>query len=95
MSLVLLCLLLPQLAVSDSLSATPSPTDDTAKPLEFSQGQKVILYSTGGGALFIIIAGGILTIWCRKRNAPAGQVLITDDGDVPLPQTETYRAENL
>jgi hypothetical protein len=41
-----------------------------SKKVELTQIQKIIVYSTVALTIILIIAGGILTLWCRKRVKP-------------------------
>lgn len=77
--------------------ATYSPTDSeitpSAKKLELTKSQKVIVFTAIGVSSAIIIAGGILTIWCRRKNQPR----TIDLEQVMLPPTEEdmYAPESL
>ena len=74
-------------------SQTDSEINPESKKLELSQSQKIIVFTAIGVSVAIIIAGGILTIWCRRRNQPR----TIDIEQVMLPPTEEdmYAPESL
>jgi hypothetical protein len=82
---------------SPNATVTPSNSENTvrAASLEFTKVQKLILYSTSTGTIFVIFGGAVLTIWCRKRNNVDGRLQFSDDVDPPIPETSTANAEDL
>lgn len=84
---------------SEIISATESNThlqidSETVeqKKLDLSRSQKIIVFTSVGVSFGLIITGGILTLWCRKRNQPR----IIDIEQVMLsPTEEMYATESL